>query len=199
MKTNKQPLVLVVDDNPENLRVVAGTLEQAGLAVALALSAEEALLFLKDRLPDCVLLDIMMPHMDGLELCEQLKAKPHYALIPVIFLTAREELDDVLKGFTAGGVDYIVKPFNGAELIARVKTHIELKLAREEIRTLRGILPVCANCKKVRDHDNAWVPFEIFVKDHTEADISHGMCPHCLKQLYPEIADQVLTENGNDQ
>ena len=198
MKKNKIPLVLVVDDNPENLRVVAETLEQAGLGVALALSAEEALLFLKTRLPDCILLDIMMPHMDGLELCEQIKAKPHYALIPVIFLTAREELDDILKGFAAGGVDYNVKPFNGAELISRVKTHIELKLAREEIRTLRGILPVCASCKNVRDQNDLWVPFEIFVKDHTEAEISHGMCPDCLKKLYPEVADQVLTEKGSE-
>ena len=81
-------------------------------------------------------------------------------------------------------MDYVTKPFNAAELLARVKTHLELKKAREEIRTLRGILPICAHCKKVRNDSGFWEQVEVYVRNHSEAEFTHGLCPDCEKKLY---------------
>jgi signal transduction histidine kinase len=86
--------------------------------------------------PDLVLMDVMMPEMDGFEVCGRLREKPETKNIPVIFLTAKTEKEDVVKGLEAGGVDYITKPFNKAELLARVKTHLELTFARQELKEL---------------------------------------------------------------
>jgi DNA-binding response OmpR family regulator len=112
--------------------------------------------------------------------------------VPIIFVTARAESEDVVKGFDAGAVDYVTKPFNPSELLARVRTHIELKRAREEIKTLRGIVPVCAGCKNIRLPDGSWQVLEVYIKDNTEAELSHGLCPDCIRKLYPGFADKIL-------
>ncbi len=126
----------------------------------------------------------MMPGMDGYQVCERLKKEKTTASIPVIFLTAKSDTDDIVRGFEAGGVDYVTKPFNSAELLARVKTHLELKNAREEIKTLRGILPICAHCKKVRNDSGFWEQVEVYVRNHSEAEFTHGLCPECERELY---------------
>lgn len=126
--------------------------------------------------------------MDGFETCARLKRNPNTKTIPVIFLSARGETKDVLKGFEVGGVDYVTKPFRPAELMARVNTHIELKRAREEIRSLRGIIPICANCKKIRDDGGYWEQVETFIQEHSDAEFTHSICPDCVATLYPEIA-----------
>ena len=87
-------------------------------------------------LPDLILLDLMMPEMDGLEVCRRLKADPPTQQIPIIFLTASNEMEHLVKGFEAGAVDYVTKPFNAPELLARVRTHLELKHARERLREM---------------------------------------------------------------
>lgn len=183
MSDNKD-LVLVVDDNPQNLQVLGPMLEKKGYDVAFATSGEQALEFVAGETPDLVLLDIMMPGMDGYEVCQRLKEIKSTASIPVIFLTAKSDTDDVVRGFEAGGVDYVTKPFNSAELLARVKTHLELKNAREEIKTLRGILPICAHCKKVRNDSGFWEQVEVYIGNHSEAEFTHGLCPDCEKELY---------------
>lgn len=182
--SDKKDLVLVVDDNPQNLQVLGPMLEKKGYDVAFATSGEQALEFASGEKPDLVLLDIMMPGMDGYQVCERLKKEKTTASIPVIFLTAKSDTDDIVRGFEAGGVDYVTKPFNSAELLARVKTHLELKNAREEIKTLRGILPICAHCKKVRNDSGFWQQVEVYVRDHSEAEFTHGLCPDCEKELY---------------
>src|SRR5881628_2712126 len=87
-------------------------------------------------MPDLILLDLMMPEMDGLEVCRRLKTDPAAQRIPIIFLTASNEMEHLVKGFEAGAVDYVTKPFNRPELLARVRTHLELKLARERLRQM---------------------------------------------------------------
>ncbi len=126
--------VLIVDDTPENLQVLGNVLMAEGLDVGFATSGERALEAVSFSLPDIILLDIMMPGMDGFEVCRQLKAKPESKDIPVIFLTALTRPDDIIKGFEAGGVDYVTKPFNPRELVARVFTQLELKLTRDQIK-----------------------------------------------------------------
>lgn len=126
-------LILIVDDVPENLQVLAGHLSGAGYEVMPATSGPKALLFARARPPDLVLLDVSMPEMDGYEVCRCLKNLPDLASIPVLFITARTAAEDVVRGFDAGGVDYLSKPFNSAELLARVRTHLELKAARDAL------------------------------------------------------------------
>jgi CheY-like chemotaxis protein len=130
----KNPLILIVDDVPRNLQLLAAILkEENKYEVAAATSGAAALKIVNNVLPDLILLDIMMPEMDGFEVCQKLKASPSTRDIPVVFLTAKAGLKDIVKGFQLGGVDYITKPFNGTELLARVQTHIELKQSKEKL------------------------------------------------------------------
>ena len=131
-----KPRILVVDDVMQNLQVVGTMLRNEGYDVMPAGSGPQALERVRVRVPDLILLDLMMPEMDGLEVCRRLKADSSTRQIPIIFLTASNEMEHLVKGFEAGAVDYVTKPFNGAELLARVRTHLELKLARERLREM---------------------------------------------------------------
>jgi DNA-binding NtrC family response regulator len=125
--------VLIVDDTPENLKVLRQTLEAEGFDILVATSGEQALKVMSGNPPDLVLLDVMMPGLDGFETCERMKADPKTAAIPVIFVTARAEEEAVMQGFDVGGIDYIVKPFNHREVIARVTTHVEREKLSQEL------------------------------------------------------------------
>ncbi len=128
-----EPLILVVDDQAENLKKLDRILKHAGYAVALAIDGERALNFLNRRQPDLILCDIIMPKMDGYTLSAQLKDEGLLNDIPLIFLTARTEQEDIIRGFECGAVDYVTKPFHPEELLARVNTHLELKKARDTV------------------------------------------------------------------
>lgn len=142
MEINKKPLILIVDDTPQNIQVLAKIFYDKGYGINVAYSGKQALQSLKEQLPDLILLDIQMPGMNGYEVCEALKKSQETMDIPVIFLTAKTETENLLKGFSIGAVDYITKPFNIAELTVRVATHIELKLSREKIRKEKEITKV---------------------------------------------------------
>jgi two-component system sensor histidine kinase/response regulator len=132
----KGSCVLVVDDIARNLQVVGTMLRNAGYVIMPATSGAKALEGVQLQLPDLILLDLMMPEMDGLEVCRRLKANPLTQPIPVIFLTASSEMEHLVNGFEVGAVDYITKPFNAPELLARVRTHLELKHARQRLREM---------------------------------------------------------------
>lgn len=125
--------VLIVDDVPENIQVLAHLLSEKGLRVQFADSGYKALKAIKNNLPDIILLDVSMPGMDGFEVCEKLKADSQTSEIPVIFLTAKVDQQDVINGLEKGAVDYVTKPFNAKELITRVFNHLELKNNRDII------------------------------------------------------------------
>lgn len=129
----KDDLVLIVDDTKENLQVLGNILRENKYKIVLANNGTEALAIVAKRLPDLILLDIMMPDMDGFEVCSRLKADDRTKHIPVVFLTAKTETDDIVRGFQLGGIDYITKPFKHEELLIRVKTHVALKKARDLI------------------------------------------------------------------
>ncbi len=136
-------LILIVDDNQQNLKVLGNILrENTKYGLAFAMNGFEALDFISATKPDMVLLDVMMPDMDGYEVCRQIKKDPETANIPVIFITAKTEPEDAVLGFEAGGVDYISKPFHETELLMRIRTHLDLKLSRdmleEKNRELQG-------------------------------------------------------------
>ena len=128
--------ILVVDDITKNLQVVGTVLRNQGYEVMPAASGAEALKCVRAQLPDLILLDLMMPEMDGLEVCRRLKSDAGTRQIPVVFLTASNEMEHLVQGFEAGAVDYVTKPFNPPELLARVRTHLELKHARQRLREM---------------------------------------------------------------
>jgi DNA-binding response OmpR family regulator len=122
-----QQNVLIVDDNPANLQVLSALLEQMDLKVFVATTGATTLQRAQRVAPDLILLDVMMPDMDGFELCRRLKADPQTAAIPVIFVTALTDVEHKVKGFEVGGADYIAKPFQQAEVVARVKHQLRLR------------------------------------------------------------------------
>ncbi len=126
--------VLVVDDYPGNISVLTGILQGAGYSVRAAISGVVALDSIEVSLPDIVLLDIRMPIMDGFEVCHRIRADERTREIPVIFISALEEREDKARAFSEGGSDYIVKPFQAEEVLARVATHLELARARKVLR-----------------------------------------------------------------
>lgn len=136
METLKKPLILIVDDTPKNIQVLGKTLHDLKYNVSIATSGRQAIDSVNKERPDLILLDIQMPEMDGFEVCRILKANPDTKGIPIIFLTAVIEPERILNGFELGAVDYITKPFNMAELSARVATHIEIKQSREKLQDL---------------------------------------------------------------
>lgn len=127
----KKPLILVVDDIPDNLLIFGMALRKTGYEVVIESEARKVLNIAMELKPDIILLDILMPEMDGYRVCEQLKSDNETKDIPVIFLTARSNPDDVIKGFKIGASDYIIKPFSVQEAVARIITHIELKRQRD--------------------------------------------------------------------
>jgi len=141
---NNKPKVLIVDDEPVNLRILGSILQQNGFDVGFANNASQALASLEYRIPDIFILDIMMPNIDGYELALQLRSLPKTESIPVIFISALNDTDSIIKGFDAGGADYITKPFNHREVVARVNNQLELKNYREslEIRVKEQVLEI---------------------------------------------------------
>ncbi len=127
------PSVLVVDDNPKNLQLMSAMLKQQGYKLYITNSGENALAFLENTLPDLILLDVMMPGLSGFEVCRMIKRQNRYQDIPVIFLTAKTEVEDIVEGFESGAVDYIAKPFHPQEVFARVSNHLQLKRTRETL------------------------------------------------------------------
>ena len=127
------PTILIIDDSPVNLKIVRKLLGDEYQSI-LADNGQKGLQLAAENLPDLILLDILMPDMDGLTVCRKLKSQPETAGIPVIFITVVSGSKEVVKGFEAGGQDYIIKPFSSQELLARIRTHLELKASREALK-----------------------------------------------------------------
>jgi two-component system, sensor histidine kinase and response regulator len=125
--------ILIVDDNKKNLQVLGNILSENNYRVAMAIDGAKALELTPKLLPDIILLDVMMPGIDGFEVCRQLKSKTETYDIPIIFLTAKVDLEDVVTGFTVGGVDYITKPFKKEELLVRINTQLSLLESRRKV------------------------------------------------------------------
>jgi sigma-B regulation protein RsbU (phosphoserine phosphatase) len=207
--------ILIVDDIGKNIQVLGSILLTEGYAISYATNGRQALEMVESEAFDLILLDIMMPEMDGFEVCRRIKLMPGKKNTPIIYLTARTQKQDIVEGLNTGAVDYITKPFNSAELKARVATHLQLKEARdiiaekniqleahnerlnklnrelkdalEKIKTLEGIIPICCICKNIRDDDGYWERIEEYMTKHSDAMFSHGICPECMKKHYPDL------------
>ncbi len=197
------PLVLIVDDVAENVEVLYRLLQEEGYRFAVAQNVEETFGAVEKEVPDLILLDVMLPDGNGFDAAEELLKRYSDHYLPIIFITARTHVDDKLRGFEAGGVDYITKPFEYREVQARVKTHLalkraetertqlieELQTALREVKQLQGIIPICSHCKKVRDDSGFWQQVEYYISTHSQAEFSHSLCPNCLQELYPDLSE----------
>jgi DNA-binding response OmpR family regulator/DNA-binding CsgD family transcriptional regulator len=135
----ERTVVLIVDDTPDNLALLSDTLHAAGHAVLVALDGEAALKCLSRITPDVVLMDAMMPGMDGFDTCKQLKLDNRHAHLPVIFMTALTESEHVVKGFQVGGIDYVTKPVKPAEVCARIAAHVQRSRAQQYADAVLGL------------------------------------------------------------
>src|SRR5712672_502064 len=134
-KQEPRNIILVVDDSPNTLRMLTDAIEGAGMTVLVALDGEQALSLIERITPDVILLDAVMPGIDGFEICRRLKRHSELSHVPVIFMTGLSETEDVIKGLDAGGVDYVTKPIAPDELLARIKVHLANARISQSART----------------------------------------------------------------
>jgi len=198
---NNRHTILVVDDDPNNIKIITSALKNE-YDIISALNGHDAIDRLRERKPDLILLDVMMPDLSGYEVCCIIKSDAEFADIPVIFLTAVDTQEGELQGLEAGGIDYLTKPVNLALLKLRVRNHLLLKKQRDlleqknteleaalaRVKQLEGIIPICSYCKKIRDDQQTWQQLETYISNHSEAVFSHGMCPHCAEEQMKIIA-----------
>ncbi len=191
--------VLVVDDDEIMRLKLEKVLTEWGYHTTLADSGEAALKILRSpEPPRIVLLDWMMPGISGLEVCRELATDVDVNWPHIIMLSVKDEKCDIVEALGAGAGDYIVKPFDTGELKARVNVGNrivwltdtlsarvgELEDALNQLKILKGLLPICAACKKVRDDKGYWTQIEHYISEHTEAEFTHSMCPECNDQYY---------------
>ncbi len=222
--------ILITDDSPDQRNLLRMMLNSAGYTDILATdSAAAAFQHLGldgqgegDVDVDLILMDVLMPDLDGIEACRKIKANERLRDIPIIVITAKIEPEYLLLAFTAGAMDYIRKPLNSVELQARVssalmlkqemdsrkareeelqernetlrareqeltKSNQELQQALQQVKVLRGLIPICSSCKRIRNDQNYWQRLEDYLQEHSEAQFSHGLCLECAKKLYPGV------------
>ncbi len=207
--------ILIVDDSPDQQVLLRSILGKAGHGEVLSADSAKsasAMLNLGGEAPaqkiDLILMDILMPEQDGVETCRQIKSCAHLQDIPIIMVTAKNDLSNLKEAFAAGAMDYISKPVNSVELLARVtsaltlksemdrrknrelelrRSNEELQRALKEVKVLRGLIPICASCKKIRNDGGFWQQLEEYLGEHSEAEFSHGLCQPCIKKLYPGV------------
>jgi AmiR/NasT family two-component response regulator len=194
----KEIRVLIAEDDFLVSQMIRRLLEKPGYAVVgEAADGAEAIEMTEALQPDVVVMDIKMPNVDGIEAAQYIQER---CPTPVVVLTAYETQEQVERASEAGVGAYLVKPPNSRDMeraitiaMARFddmmelrRLNSELQEALDNIRTLRGLLPICASCKKIRDDTGYWHEVEVYVRDHTEAQFSHGLCPDCAKKLYPK-------------
>lgn len=207
--------ILIVDDAPDQqllLRAILGKAGHTDLLSANSAITAFPLLDMDGQEPpsqiDLILMDVLMPELDGVEACRQIKSRPHLCDIPIIMVTANNDLSNLKTAFAAGANDYITKPVHSVELLARVasaltlkkemdcrkaregelrRSHEELQKALRDVKILRGLIPICASCKKIRNDGGFWQQLEEYIGEHSEAEFSHGICQPCVKKLYPGV------------
>ncbi|HBA73560.1 MAG: hypothetical protein A2X82_00380 [Geobacteraceae bacterium GWC2_55_20] len=223
--------ILVVDDEPMSVEMLINLLE-GEYRVITARSGQEALEIVNKESIDLILLDVLMPEMDGYEVFRAIRKLPAHRDTPVLYITALGEEECEYEGLELGAGDYIHKPFNPSLVRLRVKNHmvfhqqramlaarsaeletinrklaleiaqrniiqesneqliLELRESSAKVKTLRGLIPICAACKKIRDDKGYWNQIEAFLSKHTDLIFSHALCNECIQKLYPGFAEK---------
>ena len=195
--------VLIAEDDPISRFMLEASLKKWGYEVVSTTNGREAWEALQqDDPPQLAILDWMMPGMDGVQVCRKVRQAPATQRLYILLLTAKGEKGDIVVGLEAGANDYVAKPFDRAELKARVQVGArvielqqslsdrvaELVAALSQVKQLQGILPICGHCKKVRNDQDYWQQVEGYISAHTEVQFSHSICPQCYDTIVvPEL------------
>ena len=195
---------LIADDDPVTAALLAGSVRRWNLEAVVTRDGREAWARLcEDDPPSLAILDWMMPEIDGVELCRRLRSREASAQTYVILLTGRDSSPDRVTGLEAGADDYLVKPFDIHELRARVNIGIRtVSLQREltakiaaleetiaNVKQLKGLLPICSYCKKIRKDEDYWQQLEGYISENSDAQFSHGVCPGCYAHAVRELTE----------
>jgi DNA-binding response OmpR family regulator len=194
---------LIADDDLVTAAAVSASVSAWGFDVIVAHDGNAAWDCLAgEPPPSLAIVDWEMPGLDGPELCRRIRADASRAHLYLLLLTARSSSTDIVAGLEAGADDYLVKPVNLAELRARLHVGVrvvtlqerlankvtELQATLDKVRQLRGLLPICSYCKRIRNDHNYWERVEVYVTEHTDAKFTHGICPTCLEAAKAEFS-----------
>lgn len=195
--------ILVTDDSLVARTACSNQLKEAGYEVLFAQNGLEAVETMSKEAVDLVLMDVVMPEMNGVEATRKIKAMESAKDIPVIMVTSMGDMQTLQSAFEAGAVDYVTKPIEPIELMARIRSALRLKAemdarkkreeeltrknrelesALSEIKTLRGFIPICAWCKKIRNIEGYWEQMEHYIEQHSQATFSHSICKECAAE-----------------
>lgn len=205
----KHARILATDDDPDVLHLTAALLQDHGYRVFGAASGKECLDSVRLHGRDIVLLDVMLPDMSGIDVCRRIKADEASRRTFVMLMSGVKVSPEYQADGLDGGADgYIVKPLTNRELLARVQSMVRIKRAEDallqkereqeelikkltealaEVKTLKGLIPICAWCKKIRDDEGYWERLEAYLTKHTDAVFSHSICPTCAEKVKDEI------------
>lgn len=180
--------ILVAEDDSLSRILLYATLKKFGHAVVATENGREAwATFQREHFP-ILISDWMMPELDGLELCRLIRDEQREKYTYIIVLTSLDGRDNYLAAMDAGADDFITKPFDVAQLKARLGVAARVLGLRERVTQLEGLLPICAYCKKIRDQRKSWMPIEQYIAARSDASFSHGICAECLEtKVKPEM------------
>jgi phosphoserine phosphatase RsbU/P len=196
--------VLIAEDDRVTAEILARALQRWNYETTILCDGAQAWEHLRRTIaPTLVILDWMMPGMDGPDVCRRVRAELPLANMYLLLVTARETRSDVIAGLDAGADDYVIKPFDPDELRARLAVGVrvltlqqklaervdELEAALSNVKQLRGLLPICSYCKRIRGDDHYWQQVEGYIVEHSDAQFSHGICPACYATVTAEIDD----------
>ena len=206
---NQHMKILVTDDDPDMLVLTSTVLRRAGYEVIETSTGRECLEKVHANHPDLILLDVMLPDMSGVDLCRQIKADETLRGTFIILLSGVQISSEYqANGLDVGADGYIIKPISNKELVARVQAMERIKDAEDalrkkekeqeglisklqaaltEIKTLKGLIPICSSCKKIRNDEGFWDQLESYLSKHTDAVFTHGLCPECFHKAISEI------------
>ncbi len=205
MTMNYPHKILIIDDTPEDIETVKRLLSESDeedYMVDGASNGEEGLNALKMETCDCVFVDFILPDYDGTELIKIIRENSDTQNVPIILFTAYGTGPRAAAALKSGAQDYVPKDHFDTDILVRSihyaieskraevtrdKLIVDLQKALDEVKILRGFLPICASCKKIRDDNENWHEIEHYIKNNTEADFTHSICPKCEKILYPDL------------
>ena len=205
--------ILIAEDDPVSNEMLGFLLRQWGYEVVSTRNGAEAWAAMQaSGAPSLAVLDWQMPELDGVEVCRRVRLRAELKHAYLLILTSMSRPDEIVTGLEAGANDYIIKPFKAPELRARLSVGArvvelqleladrvaELEKALSEVKQLRGILPICAYCKKIRDDQNYWQQVESYFTAHTDARFSHSFCPDCYEKIIKPQLDGLGIEPKKD-
>jgi CheY-like chemotaxis protein len=192
---------LIADDDRVGATLLSKTMAAWNFDTRVAHDGEAAWTLIHAHAPQVAIVDWMMPGLDGPDLCRRIRRDAATAHLYVILLTARDSREDLLAGLNAGADDYLVKPFDHEELLARLRVGVRvvtlqerlaervaaLETAVSTVKRLEGLIPICSYCKRIRSESDDWEQLESYISEHSNAQFSHGICPPCLTAAYAEV------------